>query len=152
MEVLDEMIAGGHLDKRKLLQETNNNLKDIKTMLSEDIKDRGRGRGECPMCKSSVECPVCSEEVRRPMRLTQCSQGHIICDDCLTALRISENKNKDCVLCKGRIRDRRYLTLTGLTKFDFSELILILFLFSLSSLKMSYVGRPTVLEKLLGLT
>lgn len=152
MEVLDEMIAGGHLDKRKLLQETNNNLKDIKTMLAEDIKDRGQGRGECPVCKSSVECPVCSEEVRRPMRLTQCSQGHIICDDCLTALRISENKNKDCVLCKGRSKDRRSLTLRGPTLFDFSKLILIFLLFSLPSLKMSYVGRPTVLEKLLGLT
>ena len=44
-------------------------------------------------------------------------QGHIICDDCLAALQASENRNKDCVLCK-----------------------------------MKYVGRPTVLEKLLGLT
>ena len=49
---------------------------------------------------------------------TMCTvQGHIICDDCLGALEASENKNKDCVLCK-----------------------------------MKYVGRPSVLEKLLGLT
>jgi len=29
-----------------------------------------------------VECPVCMEVVRPPMRLKQCGQGHIICDDC----------------------------------------------------------------------
>ena len=115
VEVLDELISGGHMEKRKLLQETNNSLREMKEMLVEDIKTRSRT--ECPVCETRVECPVCSEEVRRPMRLTQCAQGHIICDDCLSALRASDNKNKDCVLCK-----------------------------------MNYIGRPNVLEKLLGLT
>ena len=105
VEVLDEMIPGGHLDRRKLLQETNNSLKDIKTMLADDIKDRSHQ--ECPVCRTSVECPVCSEEVRRPMRLTQCSQGHVICDECLAALRASDNKNKNCVLCKERRKKKR---------------------------------------------
>ena len=115
VEVLDELIRGGHMEKRKLLQETNNSLREMKAMMVDDIKERSRT--ECPVCETKVECPVCSEEVRRPMRLTQCSQGHIICDECLSALRASGNKNKDCVLCK-----------------------------------MNYIGRPNVLEKLLGLT
>jgi len=29
-----------------------------------------------------VECPVCLDVVRKPMRLKQCGQGHIICDSC----------------------------------------------------------------------
>ena len=61
VEVLDELLSGGHMERRKLLQETNNSLKEMKAMLADDIKDRSRT--ECPVCKTTVECPVCSEEV-----------------------------------------------------------------------------------------
>ena len=74
VEVLDELITGGHIERRRLLQENNNSLAELKTLLVENIKERERERGECPVCQNTVECPVCSEEVRRPMRLTQCSQ------------------------------------------------------------------------------
>ena len=74
LEVLDELLTGGHLERRRLLQENNNSLAELKTLLVENIKERERERGECPVCQTTVECPVCSEEVRRPMRLTQCSQ------------------------------------------------------------------------------
>ena len=74
LEVLDELLTGGHLERRRLLQENNNSLAELKTLLMENIKERERERGECPVCQTTVECPVCSEEVRRPMRLTQCSQ------------------------------------------------------------------------------
>ena len=74
VEVLDELLTGGHIERRKLLQENNKSLADLKTLLVENIKERERERGECPVCQTTVECPVCSEEVRRPMRLTQCSQ------------------------------------------------------------------------------
>ena len=74
VEVLDELITGGHIERRRLLQENNNCLAELKTLLVENIKERERERGECPVCQTTVECPVCSEEVRRPMRLTQCPQ------------------------------------------------------------------------------
>ena len=61
VEVLDELLAGGHIEKTRLVQETNTSLKEIKAMLADDIKDRSRT--ECPVCKTTVECPVCSEEV-----------------------------------------------------------------------------------------
>lgn len=32
--------------------------------------------------RPKVECPVCMELARPPMRLKQCGQGHIICDTC----------------------------------------------------------------------
>ena len=74
VEVLDELVTGGHIERRRLLQENNKSLAELKTLLVDQIKERERERGECPVCQTTVECPVCSEEVRRPMRLTQCSQ------------------------------------------------------------------------------
>ena len=74
VEVLDELLTGGHIERRRLLQENNKSLAELKTLLVDQMKEKERERGECPVCQTTVECPVCSEEVRRPMRLTQCSQ------------------------------------------------------------------------------
>jgi len=54
-----------------------------------------------------LECPVCAETVRPPMRLKQCGQGHIICDDCHRQ-RISHNATtgRECHTCKGPITGR----------------------------------------------
>ena len=77
VEVLDELISGGHIERRRLLQENNHSLAELKTLLVEKMKESERERGQCPVCLTTVECPVCSEEVVRPMRLTQCSQVKI---------------------------------------------------------------------------
>jgi len=38
-----------------------------------------------------LECPVCMEVARPPMRLMQCGQGHIICDSCHNRVRSEAN-------------------------------------------------------------
>jgi len=66
-----------------------------------------------------LECPVCYEELKPPMRLKQCAQGHIICDEChmKTGIEGGANNRELCHTCR-----------------------------------MMYLGRPSVLESLLGLT
>jgi len=65
-----------------------------------------------------LECPVCYEELKPPMRLKQCAQGHIICDDCHMKTGVDGGASRElCHTCR-----------------------------------MMYLGRPSVLESLLGLT
>jgi len=61
-----------------------------------------------------VECPVCLEVVRKPMRLKQCGQGHIICDICHGKAATAQCKSAGignlnlslCHVCKGAITGR----------------------------------------------
>jgi len=45
------------------------------------------------------ECPICHERIKKPMRLKQCVQGHIVCEACLR----DETK---CYTCKEVISGR----------------------------------------------
>jgi len=45
------------------------------------------------------ECPICNERIKKPMRLKQCGQGHIVCDACL-------NTNIYCYTCHDIISGR----------------------------------------------
>jgi len=49
----------------------------------------------------STECPVCMETLRPPMRLRQCGQGHIVCEDCYRQARMDP-----CHSCRGEITGR----------------------------------------------
>jgi len=57
---------------------------------------------DCPM---SIDCPICLETVRPPMRLMQCMQGHIICDDCFGKIKTQESM-KPCPTCMEPIGGR----------------------------------------------
>merc|ERR1719213_267242 len=72
-----------------------------------DKKISSLSRGGPSSTNRDLECPVCGETVRRPMRLKQCGQGHIICDSCL-ARKISYNPRtgQECHSCRGPITGR----------------------------------------------
>lgn len=71
----------------------------------------------------TLECPVCLEVAGPPMRLKQCGQGHILCDSCHA--RTEELNEDDQVGCPG----------LGLCP----------------TCRQNITGRPTQLEKILGL-
>ena len=81
------------------------NIRDLKieiydmknTILSLNISDQTRES------RPRSECPSCMEILRQPMRLMQCGQGHIVCDQCYTRLEGRENL---CPTCRGDITGR----------------------------------------------
>jgi len=45
------------------------------------------------------ECPICKERIKKPMRLKQCGQGHIVCEECL-------REETHCYTCQDVISGR----------------------------------------------
>jgi len=45
------------------------------------------------------ECPICKERIKKPMRLKQCGQGHIVCEACL-------REETHCYTCQDLISGR----------------------------------------------
>jgi len=45
------------------------------------------------------ECPICKERIKKPMRLKQCGQGHIVCEACL-------RQETHCYTCQDLISGR----------------------------------------------
>ena len=43
------------------------------------------------------ECPICFEEMRTPTKIFQCSQGHLLCENCFK--KVGES-TKTCPFCK----------------------------------------------------
>ena len=77
-----------------------------------------------------VQCPVCFDDARPPMRLMQCGEGHIICDCCFTKAREEASAQRRAHVC-----DRE-----GNPEVDLCH-----------SCRGRITGRPTQLEKILGL-
>jgi len=78
-------------------------MKEMKTMLSNQSMSKDQPK---------MECPVCCETIKPPMRLKQCEQGHIICDDCVNKT-ISRQRQAGivivdiaCFVCKFPVRSR----------------------------------------------
>jgi len=87
-------------------------LKRIQNLLSNNLRS-GMLTPSAAAARSSIECPVCYDEVEPPMRLKQCGQGHIICDDCHNK-RIAEaagnpgeqQDGTNCISCREPITGR----------------------------------------------
>ena len=43
------------------------------------------------------ECPICCEEMLAPLKIFQCSQGHLLCENCFKKITVS---TKVCPFCK----------------------------------------------------
>ena len=56
------------------------------------------------------ECPMCTEKARPPMRLKQCREGHVICDDCYAkdeqARQREGRERNQCGVCREPITGR----------------------------------------------
>ena len=134
--LLGENCPGGIQDQRGLkhkLDKLDTELANIKSKLRKIEENQESS-------SSSEKCPMCSRVVKKPMRLQQCPkvrldllsnyfytyycQGHIICDDCYSALKKKEDRNAK------ETNAKKILCVTCNTE---------------------YCGRPTVLEKVLGL-
>merc|ERR1712013_243143 len=59
-----------------------NELKKMIQDLTLAVSNKSRTEPSQPRPSLEVECPVCMEVAKPPMRLKQCGQGHIICDTC----------------------------------------------------------------------
>lgn len=118
VELLAENFPGGrgHNDVQLELElsEVKTQLSVIKAQLRQvEAKVGGSGQVDIeekqkPVAGDSspvkVKCPVCMRNIVKPMRLRQCPQGHIICDDCFIHLNItaSESNKELCVNCKSQ--------------------------------------------------
>ena len=47
--------------------------------------------------KLNKECPICFEQMLTPINIFQCSQGHLLCENCFK--RVSDS-TKVCPFCK----------------------------------------------------
>ena len=43
------------------------------------------------------ECPICFEEMRTPIKIFQCSEGHLLCENCFNKVSVSTKK---CPVCR----------------------------------------------------
>ena len=43
------------------------------------------------------ECPICCEEMVTPLKIFQCSQGHLLCENCFKKITAS---TRVCPFCK----------------------------------------------------
>ena len=150
IDLLGENCPGGIQEQTGLkhkLDKQDTQLKKLETKLDKqdtelaDIKSKLRKIEENQESSSSSEkCPMCCRVVKKPMRLQQCPkvrldllsnyfytyycQGHIICDDCYYALEQKEDRKAK------ETNAKKILCVTCKTE---------------------YCGRPTILEKVLGL-
>ena len=144
IDLLGENCPGGIQDQAGLKHKLNKQDTKLDTELAE-IKSKLRKIEEnqdSSSSSASEKCPMCTRAIKKPMRLQQCPQvrldllsnyfytyycqGHIICDDCFNDLK--KKKEKD--VNTGKTNSKEILCVTCKTE---------------------YCGRPTVLEKVLGL-
>jgi len=78
-------------------------MKEMKTMLSNQSMSKNQPK---------MDCPVCCETIKPPMRLKQCEQGHIICEDCFQKTFSRQTQagivvaEIACFVCKFPVRSR----------------------------------------------
>jgi len=72
----------------------HNNIEDEARYQNNYIKPEKEGL-PCP------ECPVCIEKLMPPTRIMQCSNGHLICEDCVSKANVI-----DCPTCRMKIVGR----------------------------------------------
>ena len=64
-----------------------------------DLYKKFLQEGKCNeiMKELNNECPICYEEMKPPIKIFQCSEGHLLCDNCFK--KVSES-TKACPFCK----------------------------------------------------
>jgi len=137
LENLEEIIQGQKLQiddletKVDTLQSSNRKeMTELKNMIRE-LSISVRHPAQPPATSSPhLECPVCLEVVRRPMRLKQCGQGHIICDSCHDKAEAEANAQWEA-----EVQDR-----VGNPDLDLCH-----------TCRGVITGRPSQLERILGL-
>jgi len=98
MKTAKEITGGKKKIKTEEKEISENNLKEDLTISKNNLKvDEEKVR-------LIEECPMCLKEIKRPMRLKQCSRGHIVCDDCFLHLRDTARKDNKglCITCRSR--------------------------------------------------
>jgi len=85
-----QIISG---DKQKLHEELEDLESQLEEMMARQINNLVGEEGEptlpCP------ECPVCLELLLPPMRIMQCSNGHLVCETCESKPELSS-----CPTCR----------------------------------------------------
>jgi len=98
---LDELMSCGSAKNQELVKEVDN-LKSMTSKLTSSVEQLTEivmeKKGDT-MRINWPECPICHERIKKPMRLKQCGQGHIVCEACL---RDATN----CYTCKDVITGR----------------------------------------------
>jgi len=74
-----------------------NQLRILEAKLDSDVTEKGKtiaSAPELPHVAPCPECPVCMESLMPPMRIIQCSNGHLICEICKPRM-----KDQKCPTC-----------------------------------------------------
>ena len=69
--------AGNHLPEKEM-KDLTQEMKKITTAMN----------NLSAIHSMEMQCPICMEPAKRPMRLMQCGQGHIICDACFKKAKV----------------------------------------------------------------
>ena len=78
-EVTNKRSALGNHLPTELDQQQKKEVRDLK----QEMKKITAAMNNLTASQSvEMHCPICMEPAKRPMRLMQCGQGHIICDAC----------------------------------------------------------------------
>jgi len=96
------------------VEEVKKKVESLEALISTEMKDMKAMLSNQSMSKDQpkMECPVCCETIKPPMRLKQCEQGHIICDDCFNKTFSRQTQagivieEIACFVCKFPVRSR----------------------------------------------
>ena len=103
VQMINEVVSEQKTEIQDLKTSVKRNNHDLKNEI-DDLKDMILSLNMSVHPKESTlrsECPSCMEILRPPMRLMQCGQGHIVCEDCYTRL-----EEMECPTCRGDITGR----------------------------------------------
>lgn len=75
---------------------------ELRSIRAELRNNNIQGGKAPPVVPSTIKCPGCRKDVRKPMRLQQCPQGHVLCDDCIHHNNNYSNRSTRniCITCK----------------------------------------------------
>jgi len=110
VELIGEEVSQGRDPSKEHTIERLEKLEQQTAELKRMIQDLPQAQSSLSM----VECPVCMEVARPPMRLKECGQVHIICDNCQSraGARASDEGGRgnpniaNCHSCRGMITGR----------------------------------------------
>ena len=101
-EIYDEMsVADDNIkrcqDEIAIIEEQNKSFEQLKVEREELNRCLKEGNYEEMMKELNRECPICFGEMIPPLKIYQCVEGHLLCENCFSIIRDS---TKVCPFCK----------------------------------------------------
>jgi len=101
-EDLKSMVMKENEDLKSMVMKENEDLRSMVSKLTLSVEQLTEilldQKGDT-LSIEWPECPICKERIKKPMRLKQCGQGHIVCEECL-------REKTHCYTCQGVISGR----------------------------------------------